>query len=323
MGRENANGVDLNRDFPDLDRIFFELKKGEIPRYDHLLELFKDTKNHQPETVAVGNWILSLPFVLSANLHEGDLVANYPFDSSDRQGNRYTKTADDNTFRELALSYAEASAHMAKEDHEPCDKNGDDFAEQGGITNGAKWYSVSGGMQDFNYLATNCFEITLELSCKKFPPGRTLPTFWKDNKDALMTFMWQSHTGIKGVVTDKNGKGPLDEAIVWVNNVTHETQESWIRHPVTTSKDGEYWRLLTPGVYEVTVQHPGYLTETKRVTVTNPAFQGATLLHFQLQEEGNNVEGEMLDENNNLQEMNSEPVTEEDLEKLIEDYYRE
>jgi carboxypeptidase E len=45
---------------------------------------------------------------------------------------------------------------MSKNDHEPCDGTAqNNFARQGGITNGAKWYSVAGGMQDFNYLATN------------------------------------------------------------------------------------------------------------------------------------------------------------------------
>ncbi len=47
------------------------------------------------------------------------------------------------------------------------------------------------GMQDFNYLATNCFEITLELNCQKFPPASELETLWKDNVDALLHFMWQ------------------------------------------------------------------------------------------------------------------------------------
>jgi carboxypeptidase E len=59
-------------------------------------------------------------------------------------------------FSYLAEVYAHAHAHMAKNDHAPCDGTAaSNFARQGGITNGAKWYSVAGGMQDFNYLATN------------------------------------------------------------------------------------------------------------------------------------------------------------------------
>ncbi|RCN39923.1 hypothetical protein ANCCAN_14143 [Ancylostoma caninum] len=77
-------------------------------------------------------------------------------------------TSLSNAFRWLAQKYASNHAHMAKNDHPPCDGTTKDaFARQGGITNGAKWYSVSGGMQDFNYLATNAMELTLELGCEK------------------------------------------------------------------------------------------------------------------------------------------------------------
>ena len=45
-------------------------------------------------------------------------------------------------------------------------------------------------MQDFNYLATNCFEVTLELGCVKYPPASRLGAIWGENRGALYTFMW-------------------------------------------------------------------------------------------------------------------------------------
>lgn len=146
------------------------------------------SKKYQPETEALMTWITSNkpPFVLSANLHGGALVASYPFDDSAKhaQTGVYSGTPDDPVFRHLALVYSKS--HRTMHDGKSC---GETFAD--GITNGAHWYDVPGGMQDFNYLNSNCFEITLELSCCKYPPADQLANEWENNRDALINFMAQ------------------------------------------------------------------------------------------------------------------------------------
>lgn len=73
----------------------------------------------------------------------------------------------------------------------PCPKIYPDEKFKDGITNGALWYVVHGGMQDWNYLNTNCMELTLELGCRKYPPASALPKYWDDNREALIKFMQQ------------------------------------------------------------------------------------------------------------------------------------
>lgn len=55
------------------------------------------------------NWILSEPFVLSANLHNGALVANYPFDDTVDAMERENLSPDDAVFKYLAKTYSKVS----------------------------------------------------------------------------------------------------------------------------------------------------------------------------------------------------------------------
>lgn len=46
-------------------------------------------------------------------------------------------------------------------------------------------------LQDFNYLSSNDFEITVELGCEKYPDADQLEIEWDRNKNALMSYMWE------------------------------------------------------------------------------------------------------------------------------------
>jgi len=299
LGRNNLNGVDLNRDFPDLNMGAYETGDFGIDGHDLFNQL---DHNLQPETKAAVNWMTSIPFVLSANLHGGSLVANYPFDEAPGHGTgrkrRYSPTPDDDTFRSLALTYATNHRDMTKAGK--CDPTDEDFSKQGGITNGAAWYSLSGGLQDFSYLATNDFDITVELGCDKYPPAEKLSEEWEKNQNALIEYMWRSHSGIKGLVRDVVTGVPITGAAVKVKNVT-SGRNQFIDHDVqSVGPWGEYWRLLTPGHYEVTVMKDGFTPVTKLITVNGTGHEEASRIDFLLTPQMVDFNGNNVNTLNNL-----------------------
>ena len=148
----------------------------------------------EPETKAVMKWISEIPFVLSANLHGGALVANYPYDDVPMGVRSQANLSPDNdVFKMISLVYSKAHPrmHLGRGCPEPPGSPRgvlqDSFKD--GITNGAAWYSVAGGMQDYNYLKSNSFEITLEVGCTKFPTADKLTQFWLENREPLLAFI--------------------------------------------------------------------------------------------------------------------------------------
>lgn len=233
IGKTNAHRVDLNRNFPDQ---FFPSTTGPP----------------QSEVKAVMDWIKEYPFVLSASLHSGALVALYPYDDSPSGQSLYSATPDDDVFRRLAKTYSQVHPimHLANPKWNCTDLKEEHFID--GITNGASWSSLSGGMQDYNYVHSNCFEITLELGCDRFPKESDLKKYWNDNRKALVELLQQVHYGVSGFV--KNTKGEiLPDATISVADR---------RHDVTSAKDGDYWRLLVPGSYEITATANNYQPQT-------------------------------------------------------------
>lgn len=172
----------------------------------------RETGTVQPETQAIMDFIRQHHFVLSANFHGGSLVANYPYDgNAGRASGRYEAAPDDAFFRYVALQYSLASRTM---------HNSWEFPN--GVTNGAAWYVLYGGMQDWNYLTAGCMEITIELSDIKYPNSATLPGFWDDNREALLTYMELVHTGVKGIVKSASGT-PLsaDITVSGIQNIKY------------------------------------------------------------------------------------------------------
>jgi len=210
--RENAGGVDLNRNFPD-----------------PYTSPTNSTAGRAIEVANIMNWRFARSFVLSANFHTGALVVNYPFDNNPTGSSVFTPSPDEDYFVFLSEKYSQTNTPMW---------TSPTFFH--GITNGADWYAISGGMQDWAYRYMGCNEVTIELSNIKTPAASALPGLWDDNRESLLAYIEQSLTGVRGLVTSFESGQPLAATISVVGR----------DHNVFTDPDvGDYHRFVLPGTY--------------------------------------------------------------------------
>ncbi|CAB1318776.1 unnamed protein product [Coregonus sp. 'balchen'] len=290
LGHWTEEGYDIFQNFPDLNSVLWGAEdRGWVPRIvpNHHIPLPENFLDGSValETKAIINWMERTPFVLGANFQGGEKVTLGSWRGSrpgvDHEMNEETwarmqrqngdalrETSDNTMFRWLAMSYAHSHLTMTETQRGSC--HTDDISGGQGIINRASWKPVVGSMNDFSYLHTNCFELSVFLGCDKFPHESELPLEWENNREALLSFIEQVHRGIKGIVRDMEGK-PLANATISVDGVKHD---------VKTAAAGDYWRLLNPGEYRVTARTDGHTPQTRLCIVGYDS--GATPCSFTL-----------------------------------------
>lgn len=230
--RYNADGYDLNRMFPSYPNDF----TGNI--FDG--EPLGDT-GPPVEVAHLMRWSAENSFILGGEFHTGSLVVNYPYDD-DGLGSVDSPTPDDLLFEDISRRYSMYNPPMW---------NSTEFYQ--GISNGAAWYSITGGMEDWCYRYLSCNDVIIEISNDYQPPSSQIPYYWDDNRDSMLSYLEAVHIGVRGVVIDHATSQPIYAKITVADN----------SHPVFTDPDvGDYHRMLLPGQYDLTFSAPGYLPQT-------------------------------------------------------------
>lgn len=176
--RFNANGYDLNRNFPDPETPGTVIQK---------------------ETLDMVKFMRKRRFVLSANFHSGSEVVNFPWDS------RWWLHADNDWFYNISREYAD-TVHMYS-------VPGYMTFLDNGVTNGYEWYSINGGRQDFITWELQGREVTIELHDEYITPESQLNSIWQYNYRSLLGYLENALYGIRGQVKDKETGEPVPARI--------------------------------------------------------------------------------------------------------------
>ena len=197
--------------------------------------------NHPQENQVMMHFMYRKNFAMSANLHSGAEVVNYPWD------HRSDRHPDDDWFYFISREYAD-EAHAVAPGYMDLFDNG--------VTNGWDWYDIYGGRQDYMTWYRQGREVTLELSNTKRLPSEQLADHWEYNHRSLLNYMSQALYGIHGTVTGAATGLPLKARVEVLN---HDSAFSVVWSDTTF---GSFTRYLKQGIYDLAVSASGYHPDT-------------------------------------------------------------
>ncbi len=177
--RYNANGVDLNRNFPVPD--------GSIGG-DGTYEL-------EPETQALITFQDTANLTLGCMFHTGALVVNYQWDYT------YDVPPDDVLIDKIAREYARRNPMIY---YSTSVQTADS-----GVVRGARWYIVKGSLQDYSYHINGFIDLTIEISVTKWPDTTLLKQIINENIEPLLFFIEKAGDGLYGIVFDTVNMCPV------------------------------------------------------------------------------------------------------------------
>lgn len=186
--RYNAHNIDLNRNYPD--------------------PFHTSNPTVEPENTAMIAYVSTHHFLLSANLHGGSEVINYPWDSFTSSQRPHPERA---WWIDVSKRFVDTCRLSSRSMFFDVTNNG--------YIAGGDWYVISNGRQDYMNYYHNIREITMELSSQKRLSSDRLPHYWHAQSPALINYIKEIHTLEPPIAIDNS---PSTANNFWVYpNPTH------------------------------------------------------------------------------------------------------